>query len=142
MKRKLILSSILSLCSFFISGQTELDNLECIIKKDGVYYAELDEETNIYIRFYDKDTVVTTSSTNNLKMACTYINKEMGEKMLFGKYFTNDDACNVRVKAKNDFGKVKMDGIISGNKLVLSVINMDNKTASDFIFNFYPLPSL
>jgi hypothetical protein len=47
----------------------------------------------------------------------------------------------VRVKAKNDFGKVKMDGIIAGDKLVLSVVNMDNKTASDFVFNFYPLPN-
>ena len=141
MKRKIILSSLLAFCSLSIFGQTELDNFDCTIKKNGIYYAVLDEETNIYIRFYDKDTAITTSSTNNIKMASKYVKKEMGEKMLFGKYFTNDDACNVRVKAKNDFGKVKMDGIIAGDKLVLSVVNMDNKTASDFVFNFYPLPN-
>ena len=113
-----------------------IDNLP---KKNGVYYASLDKETNIYLRFYENDTAVTTSSMNNVKKAATYIAKELGDKLMRGKYFINPSSCNIRVKAKKQFGKVKMDGIISGDKLVMAVINLDDRTASDFVFNFYPI---
>ena len=45
-----------------------------------------------------------------------------------------------QIKAKNEFGKVKMDGIISNDKLVLTVVNIEENTARDFVFEFYPLP--
>ena len=140
--KNLVVISFFTFYSCFVFGQLDPSNKECNLNKNGIYYAKLDSQTNIYIRFYDKDSVVTTSSTNNVKMATKYINKEMGDKLMLGKYLTNGSSCNLRVKAKNDFGKVKMDGIISGNRLVLSVINMDDKTTADFVFNFYPIPNL
>ncbi len=128
----------------FISMQSfaQLDSLtysECEIKKNGMYYAELDKETNIYIRFHDGDTVVTTSSENDLKNAAIYINKDLGDGMLIGKYFTSDRTCSIRVKAKNDFGRVKMDGIIADDEIMMSVVNIEENTARDFVFKFYPI---
>ena len=136
-KRTLFILLVIASCSVWSQSNTYSDS--CSIKKNGVYYASLDKETNIYLRFYENDTVVTTSSMNNVKKAATYIAKELGDKLMRGKYFINPSSCNIRVKAKNDFGKVKMDGIISGDKLVLAVINLDDRTASDFVFNFYPI---
>ena len=110
---------------------------ECEIKKNGVYYAEFDKETNIYIRFHNGDTAVTTSSTNNLRKASLFVHEKFGEEMLMGKYFTNQNNCSLRIKAKNDFGHVKMDGFISNNKLALSIINMNQNTSKNFVFKFY-----
>ena len=110
---------------------------ECEIKKNGFYYAEFDKETNIYIRFHNGDTAVTTSSTNNLRKASLFVHEKFGEEMLMGKYFTNQNNCSLRIKAKNDFGHVKMDGFISNNKLALSIINMNQNTSKNFVFKFY-----
>lgn len=112
---------------------------ECEIKKNGVYYAEFDKETNIYIRFHNGDTAVTTSSTNNLRKASLFVHEKFGEEMLMGKYFTNQNNCSLRIKAKNDFGHVKMDGFISNNKLALSIINMNQNTSKNFVFKFYAI---
>jgi hypothetical protein len=112
---------------------------ECEIKKNGVYYAEFDKETNIYIRFHNGDTAVTTSSTNNLRKASLFVHEKFGEEMLMGKYFTNQNNCSLRIKAKNDFGHVKMDGFISNNKLALSVINMNENTSKNFVFKFHAI---
>jgi hypothetical protein len=112
---------------------------ECEIKKNGVYYAEFDKETNIYIRFHNGDTAVTTSSTNNLRKASLFVHEKFGEEMLMGKYFTNQNNCSLRIKAKNDFGHVKMDGFISNNKLALSVINMSENTSKNFVFKFHAI---
>lgn len=138
-----IISSFLF--SLNILGQTETltDSTgydDCLIKKNGIYYAELDKETNIYIRFHDGDTVVTTSSENNLKHAAVFVNKDLGDGMLIGKYFTSDRTCSIRIKAKNDFGRVKMDGFIADDKIMMSVVNIEDNTARDFIFHFLPTP--
>ncbi|MBO72925.1 MAG: hypothetical protein CMD35_04825, partial [Flavobacteriales bacterium] len=101
-------------------------------------YAQYDKETNLYIRFHDGDTAVTTSSTNNVKLAAQFINIKSGKEMLMGKYFTNESNCNIRIKAKNDDSKVKMDGFISNDKIALSVVNIFENTSRDFVFKFYP----
>jgi len=54
-----------------------------------------------------------------------------------GKYFTNQNNCSLRIKAKNDFGYVKMDGFISNGKLALTVINMNQNTSRNFVFKFH-----
>jgi hypothetical protein len=59
--------------------------------------------------------------------------------MLMGKYFTNQNNCSLRIKAKNNFGHVKMDGFISNDKLALSVINVNQNTSKNFVFKFYPI---
>lgn len=130
----------LMFCSVISFSQIDsLGYSECEVKKNGIYYAELDKETNIYIRFHDGDTVVTTSSENDLDKAAIYINKNLGQGMLYGKYFTSDRSCSLRIKAKNEYGRVKMDGFISDDKIMMSVVNIDENTARDFIFNFHPI---
>jgi hypothetical protein len=112
---------------------------DCEIKKNGIYYAELDKQTNIYIRFHNGDTALTTSSTNNIRKASKFVQEEFGEEMLMGKYFTNQNNCSLRIKAKNDFGHVKMDGFISNGKLALTVMNMNQNTSKNFVFKFHPV---
>ena len=136
------LSFLFSTLPFLLLSQNDSTAFEdCEIKKDGIYYAQLDNETNIYIRFHSGDTAVTTSSTRNLRKASKFIHKEFGEQMLMGRYFTNQNNCSLRIKAKNDFGNVKMDGFISNDKLALSVINISQNTAKNFVFKFHPIVS-
>ena len=137
--RKSSLFLVFSIFSFvgFSQNDTTAVN-DCEIKKNGIYYAQYDKETNLYIRFHDGDTAVTTSSTNKVSAAAQFINKRLGKEMLMGKYFTSENSCSIRIKAKNGNSKVKMDGFISGDKLALSVINIMENTARDFVFKFYP----
>ncbi len=147
-RRKCMKKSLVFYFGLFLSAAvySQTDSLstslieDCLVKKNGVYYADLDKETNIYLRFHDGDTVVTTSSVKDIDKASLFVNKDLGKGMLFGRYFTSDRNCSIRVKAKNEFGKVKMDGIISDDKLVLTVVNIEENTARDFVFEFYPLP--
>lgn len=121
-----------------ITTTQNTENEVCEAKQNGIYYSKYDSTTNIYIKFYSKDSVVTTSSVNNISIAQKFITPALGKEALFGKFLLNQNTCNVRVKAKNDFAKVKMDGIIRGSNLVLNVINLDENTARDFVFFFAP----
>lgn len=135
---KIIAGAILIVFPILGFSQTDSTNSDyCNIQTNGIYYAVLDSATNIYVRFHEGDTVVTSSSTNNVKLAFQYINKAMGKEALMGKYFFNENTCNVMVKAKNDFAKVKMSGIVNGSNLVLTVTNKTDNTARDFIFKYY-----
>ena len=137
--KKFVFLYLCIFCSPNIYSQTDSLLSDCNIKKNGIYYADYDKESNIYIRFHDGDSAVTTSSIKDVKTASVFVNKQMGKGMLFGKYFTSTTNCSLRIKAKNHDGKVKMDGFISGDKLVLSVVNIVDHTARDFIFKFYPV---
>tara|TARA_Y100000589_G_scaffold184544_1_gene174843 strand:- start:7155 stop:7604 length:450 start_codon:yes stop_codon:yes gene_type:complete len=140
--RKSSLFLVLSVFSFACFSQNDTTAVnDCVVKKNGIYYAKYDKETNLYIRFHDGDTAVTTSSTNNVGAAAKFVTKRLGEEMLMGKYLTSENSCNIRIKAKNEYSKVKMDGFISGDKLALSVINIIDNTSRDFVFKFYPTSS-
>lgn len=135
---------LLLMLSTTIYAQTDSSNtnpitFDCEIKTNGVYYANLDDEANIYIHFHQNDTVVTTSSIKNVDLASKFVNKKLGTGMLFGKYFTSDRTCSLRIRAKNEYSKVKMDGIIRDDKLVLTVVNITENTARDFVFQFHEL---
>ena len=137
----ILLLLILSISTF---AQTDSSNIapntfDCEVKTNGVYYANLDKEANIYIHFHENDTVVTTSSVKDVELASKFVNKKLGAGMLFGKYFISDRSCSLRVKAKNEYSKVKMDGIIRDDKLVLTVVNISENTARDFVFQFHEL---
>lgn len=136
--KKLVVIALLFLSTPTLFGQTDSTYSDCNVKKDGVYYADFDKETNIYIRFHDGDSAVATSSIKDVKTAAKFVNKDMGSGMLYGKYFTSATNCSIRIKAKNEDGKVKMDGLISGDKLVLSIVNIEDNTVREFIFRFYP----
>ena len=58
-----------------------------------------------------------------------------------GKEFSCENYCSIRIKAKNDNSKVKMDGFISDDKIALTVINIMENTSRDFVFKFYPTAS-
>lgn len=130
----LLFVSLLSLTSW---SQTD-EPAECSISQNGVYYSSMDSTTNIYIRFAGGDSVFTTSSNLDYDLAARYVVPSNIDHLLVGKYWVNNGRCMLKIKAKNEFGKVKMDGIISDDKLILTVINKDDNTSRDFVFEFYP----
>ena len=88
----ILLLLILSKSTF---AQTDSSNIapntfDCEVKTNGVYYANLDKEANIYIHFHENDTVVTTSSVKDVELASKFVNKKLGAGILFGKYFISD----------------------------------------------------
>ena len=111
---------------------------QCSISKKGIYYSPIDSISNIYIRFYEGDTVYTTSSDIDYDLATKYIVSKNHDYLMNGKFQVNKRRCLVRLKAENEFGKIQMEGIISGDKIIMIVINKLNNTSRDFIFNFYP----
>ena len=133
----LLIFTVFSFLGFSQNDTTAIN--DCVVKKNGIYYAKYDNETNLYIRFHDGDTVITTSSTRNVSAAVQFVKKSLGNEMLMGKYFTSENNCNIRIKAKNDNSRVKMDGFISDDKIALTVINIMENTSRDFVFKFYSI---
>lgn len=129
---------LIYLFSFFAIVSHAQNEEKCEVSTQGIYYAQLDSVSHIYIRFSDKDTVYTTSSESDFDLVSKYIISKNKEHLMVGKYAVNSNRCMVSLKAKNDYGKVKMEGIISGDKLVLTVVNKKDNTARDFAFEFYP----
>ena len=132
-----LISTILVLCALTSFAQTE-QSKQCSISKNGVYYSPIDSVSHIYIRFSEGDTVLTTSSDIDYDLATKYVVSQNSDYLMNGKFQVNERRCLIRLKAKNQYGKVKMDGIISDDKLIMTVINKSDNTSKDFVFNFYP----
>lgn len=120
--------------SFVSFSQNSSDS--CLVKKDGIYWTQLNENTKIYVRFFGKDSVVTSSSNMSIEDAMNYINAEHAQLILAGKFQNRN--CFVTLKAKGELGVVKMEGLVSGNQLALTVINKTDNTYQDFVFEFVP----
>jgi hypothetical protein len=134
MKNLLIAFLILTMTSL---AQNE-DTTNCSIYKNGIYHSPIDSISNIYIRFTGSNSVFTTSSDIDYDLASKYIVPANHKYLMTGKYLINERDCLVKIKAKNEYGKVEMEGIISDNRLILTVVNKSDNTAKDFIFDFYP----
>jgi hypothetical protein len=132
------LTALLVLFSLSNFAQNENDGKDCKISKKGVYYSPIDSISNIYIRFSEGDTVYTTSSDIDYDLATKFITSKNHDHLMNGKFQINERRCLVRIKAENEYGKVNMEGIISDDKLILTVINKADNTSKDFVFNFYP----
>lgn len=118
-----------------LNAQTEE---KCEVSKKGIYYAKMDSLTSIYIRFGENDSVYTTSSENDFDLVAQYLVAKNKEHFMVGKYLVSESRCMVSFKAKNIYGKVKMEGLIADDKLILTVINKKDNTSRDFVFEFYP----
>ena len=118
-------------------AQNEESN-QCSISKNGIYYSPIDSSSNIYIRFYKGDTVYTTSSNIDYDLATKYIVSKNQNYLMKGNFQLNKRRCLIRLNAENEYGEVKMEGIISENKLILVVVNKKDNTSKDFVFNFHP----
>lgn len=132
-----ILTLIFVLFALTNFAQNEESN-QCSISKNGIYYSPIDSLSNIYIRFYEGDTVYTTSSDIDYDLATKYIVSKNQNYLMKGNFQLNKRRCLIRLNAENEYGEVKMEGIISENKLILVVINKKDNTSKDFVFNFYP----
>jgi len=130
--------SILFLMATVSSFAQKEAPLNCSIFKNGIYHSSMDSISHIYIRFTDGDSVFTTSSDIDYDLAAKYVVPENYKYLMTGKYLVNKSDCLVRFRAKNEYGKVKMDGIISDDRLILTVVNKSDNTSKDFIFDFYP----
>jgi hypothetical protein len=131
---KSLLLGIFIVISSQIFAQAPSDS--CLVKKDGIYWTQINENTRIYLKFYGKDSVVTSSSNMTTEDAIEYISAEHAHLMLSGKFQNKN--CFVTLTAKGEMGKVKMEGIVSGNQLALTVINKTDNTYQDFVFVYIP----
>jgi hypothetical protein len=107
---------------------------KCSIETQGVYVADYKENVKLYLHFFGKDSVLATSSDMSEEEAKQTLIPNGKHNALRGKYNKKD--CKVFVDAKNTKEKVKMEGVISGNTLKLTVTNLKDKSFEDFVFKF------
>lgn len=133
------LFTLLLLASFSIcSIAQEEEKPACKVSTKGVYYSKMDSVTHVYVRFGEGDSVYTTSSDIDYDLAAKYVVPSNEKYLMVGKYRVNENRCMVAFKAKNEFGKVKMEGLINDDRIIMTVINKADNTSRDFIFSFYP----
>lgn len=127
-KSQVIVCSFLCLVSFYSKAQ------KCTIETQGVYVADYKENIKLYLHFFGKDSVLTTSSDMNEEEAKQILIPSGKHNALRGKYNKKD--CKVFIDAKNTKEKVKMEGVISGNTLKLTVTNFKDKSFEEFVFKY------
>ena len=107
---------------------------KCTIETQGVYVADYKEDVKLYLHFFGKDSVLTTSSDMSVDEAILILTPNGKHNALRGKY--NTKGCNLFIQALHKNDKVKMEGNITGNTLKLTVTNLKDKSFEDFVFKF------
>ncbi len=128
--KKLLLSLtflILGLSSFAQNGS-------CAINTNGIYVARVDSSLNVYLKFYGKDSVLTTASEIPAKMSNNYITPDNKKYILHGTYKIS--GCFLKIKVEGMDGKAKLEGYIINQNIGLSKVNLMNNTYTDLFF-FY-----
>lgn len=117
-----------------IVGFSSIAKSQCNVQQDGIYVARVDSNTNAYIKFFGKDSVLTTTSDIPKKISNSYIIKEYKEYILHGTY--KQTGCFIRMKVSGIMGEAQLEGYFIENNLGLSKINIQNSTYTDLFF-FY-----
>lgn len=107
---------------------------KCTIETQGVYVAEYKENVKLYLYFFGKDSVLTTSSDMSVDEAILILTPNGKHNALRGKY--NTKGCNLFIQALHKNDKVKMEGNITGNTLKLTVTNLKDKSFEEFVFKY------
>ena len=129
MKKLILLIPIL-----LLSLNTTAQNSSCAINTSGIYVARVDSSLNVFLKFYGTDSVVTTASEIDSKVANKYITKDQKKFILHGKYSLN--GCFLKIKVEGMDGKAKLEGYIINQNIGLSNVNLMNNTYTDLFF-FY-----
>jgi hypothetical protein len=130
----MFLKSLFFLCSFLFLLNFSTSAQKCSIQSQGVYMADYKENVKLYLHFFGKDSILTTSSDMTEDEAKLVLIPNGKHNALRGKY--NKKGCNLFIKANNTNEKIKMEGVISGNTLKLTVTNLKDKSFEDFVFKF------
>jgi hypothetical protein len=107
---------------------------KCTIETQGVYVADYKEDVKLYLHFFGKDSVLTTSSDMSVDEAILILTPNGKHNALRGKY--NTKGCNLFIQALHKNDKVKMEGNITGNTLKLTVTNLKDKSFEEFVFKY------
>lgn len=107
---------------------------KCIVETQGVYVADYKEDVKLYLHFFGKDSVLTTSSDMSVDEAILILTPNGKHNALRGKY--NTKGCNLFIQALHKNDKVKMEGNITGNTLKLTVTNLKDKSFEEFVFKY------
>jgi len=110
----------------------------CISKKNiiqykGIYQSSKIDEYYYYLRFYENDSVIETSSTGKPRHLKKWFNKNK-ENISKGKYYFKNDS--LFFETKSDYGIILYKGIFKNGKLLLkhdSRIN-DHKSLNVYTF--------
>lgn len=123
------------LCTLLASYLTFTGFSQCSeINHNGIYVARVDSSTNAYLRFFGKDSVITTTSEIPKNVSQQHIIKEYKEFILHGKY--KKRGCFIKMKLSGISGNAKLEGYLIGDDIGLSKINLQNNTYVDLFF-FY-----
>lgn len=104
------------------------------INKDGIYIAKVDSSTNAYLKFFGKDSVITTTSDIPRHLSQKYISNDIKQYVLQGRY--KKKGCFIKMKLVGMDGHAKMEGYMMGDNIGLSKVNLQNNTYTNLIF-FY-----
>lgn len=115
------------LFSISISAQSN-----CSIQTEGIYVAHVDSSTKAYLRFFGKDSVITTTSDIPRNISHQHIIKEYKKYILHGTYKLK--GCFLKIKVEGISGKAKLEGYILGENIGLSKINLQNNSYTDLFF--------
>jgi hypothetical protein len=107
---------------------------KCSIETQGVYVADYKEDVKLYLHFFGKDSVLSTSSDMSVDEAILILTPNGKHNALRGKY--NTKGCNLFIQALHKNDKVKMEGNITGNTLKLTVTNLKDKSFEEFVFKY------
>jgi hypothetical protein len=107
---------------------------KCTIETQGVYVADYKEDVKLYLHFFGKDSVLTTSSDMSVDEAILILTPNGKHNALRGKY--NTKGCNLFIQALHKNDKVKMEGNMTGNTLKLTVTNLKDKSFEEFVFKY------
>ena len=114
-----------------------ISTAQCTLQKEGIYVARVDSNTNAYLKFFNEDSVLTTTSNIPRSMSDEYINKQNKKLILHGTY--KQKGCFIKMEVSGIMGAAKLEGYFIENNIGLSKINLQNSTYTDLFF-FYKEP--
>lgn len=110
----------------------------CISKKNtiqfkGIYQSSKIDDYYFYLRFYENDTVIETSSTGKPRHLKNWFNKNK-ESISKGKYYLKNDS--LFFETKSDYGIILYKGCFKNGKLLLKHYSKINQHKSLNVYSF------
>lgn len=135
MKKKLIEYVLMTLFVFSISIYNVNSQTKSLIRFDGLYQSETEDNSREFLRFYDDGTVLSVISSINAKDLIKWFKKEKNSNQFQkGKYEINDN--KIYFTTTDKYGTVVYQGIIDEYKLTLKTKSLINNAESTSIFYF------
>jgi hypothetical protein len=130
MKYALMIFFVFSISIYNVNSQTK-----SLIRFDGLYQSETEDNSREFLRFYDDGTVLSVISSSNAKDLIKWFKKDKhSNQFQKGKYEINNN--NIYFTTTDKYGTVVYQGAIDEYKLTLKTKSLINNAESTSIFYF------